>query len=140
MDFKHSYSVSVRSSDLECKDPSLTQQQFSEDADINVMLERFKVTGQMPQGVHMPSYGDFTGVTDYRTAVDAVMRASNSFMDLPANVRSRFDNDPQKLLEFVSNEKNRDEAIRLGLVPKPVIDGGIGALGPDGNLGQGVTE
>lgn len=119
MNFQHAYSEPVRTSDLECPEPSLAQQSFKDDADINVMLERFKVTGQMPQGLVLPTYGDFTGVSDYRSAVDAINKASNAFMDLPANLRGRFDNDPQKFLEFVSDDKNRDEAIRLGLVPKP---------------------
>lgn len=115
MEFQHAYSPSVRTSDLECPEPSLTQQQFKDDVDINVLLERYKVTGQLPQGVRLPSYGDFTGVSDYRSAMDAVRKASDSFMDLPAHVRARFDNDPQKFLEFVSDEKNRDEIIKLGL-------------------------
>lgn len=120
MDFQHAYSVPNRASDLECLDPSLAQQSFKDDADINVMLERFKVTGVMPQGVVMPTYGDFTGVSDYRTAVAAINKAQNAFMDMPANVRARFDNDPQKFLEFFADGKNREEAERLGLVPAPV--------------------
>ena len=46
MIFQHAYSDSFRGSDLECLDPSLAQQHFKDDADINVMLERFKVTGK----------------------------------------------------------------------------------------------
>lgn len=120
MDFQHAYSESFRGSDLECRDPSLAQQSFKDDADINVMLEKFKVTGVMPQGVIMPTYGDFQGVTDYRTAVDAINKATHAFMDMPANIRSRFQNDPQKFLEFCADPKNREEASRLGLVPAPV--------------------
>lgn len=119
--FQSAYSEPYRGSDLECKDPSLAQQSFKDDADINVMLERFKVTGVMPQGVFMPTYGDFTGVSDYRTAREAMLKAEHAFMDMPFNVRARFDNDPQKFLEFCSDEKNREEAIRLGLVPAPAV-------------------
>lgn len=115
MKFQHAYSDPVRTSDLECRDPSLAQQNFKDDCDINVLMERFKVTGVMPAGVRVPTYGDFTGVSDYRSAVEAVMRASDQFMSLPANVRSRFDNDPQKFLEFCADPANKDEAIRLGL-------------------------
>lgn len=118
MKFQHAYSDSFRGSDLECPEPTLTQQSFKEDADINVLLERFKVTGVLPQGVVVPSYGDFTGVSDYRTAVEAIRQAENAFTDLPANVRQRFDNDPQKFMEFFNDEKNKDEATRLGLVVK----------------------
>lgn len=119
IEFQHAYSEPFRGSDLKCEDPSLAQQSFKDDADINVMLERFRITGVMPQGVYMPTYGDFTGVNDYRSAQEAIRKAENAFMDMPANVRARFDNDPQKFLEFCADEKNRDEAIRLGLVPPP---------------------
>lgn len=116
MEFQHAYSEPFRGSDLECKDPSLTQQNFKDEVDINVLLERFRVTGQMPQGVVLPTYGDFTGLSDYRTALDAVNRARDSFMMLPANLRARFGNDPQAFLDFVSDESNRAEAEKLGLV------------------------
>nr|QJB20833.1 MAG: internal scaffolding protein [Microvirus sp.] len=122
MKFQHAYSEPFRGSDLECKDPSLTQQSFKDDADINVMLEKFKVTGVLPQGVIMPTYGDFSGVNDYRTAREAMLKAEHAFMDMPANVRARFDNDPQAFLEFCADDKNREEAIRLGLVPKPPVE------------------
>lgn len=118
--FQNAYSAPFRGSDLECLDPSLAQQSFKDDADINVMLEKFKVTGVMPQGVIMPTYGDFTGISDYRSAAEAIRVATNSFMDMPANIRARFDNDPQKFLVFCADDANREEAARLGLVPKPV--------------------
>lgn len=132
MEFQNAYSAAYRGSDLECKDESLAQQQFKDDVDINVLLERFKITGQMPQGVVMPTYGDFTGVSDYRTAQEAIRRARDSFMQLPAELRAKFDNDPQKLLEFVSDEKNRDKAVELGLV-QARVSGGIGGVAPDGD-------
>jgi hypothetical protein len=39
-------------------------------------------------------------------------------MALPANIRSRFDNDPAKLIDFMENPANREEAESLGLVNK----------------------
>lgn len=143
MNFQHAYSESFRGSDLECKDPSLAQQQFKDDVDINVLLERFKVTGVMPQSVMLPQYGDFRGVDDYRSAQDAIRKAHNAFMDLPAKLRARFDNDPQKLLEFVSDDKNRDEAIKLGLVPegsgaKPQVNA-TSAVAPSGEPATAAT-
>lgn len=115
MEFHHAYSLPFRGSDLECLDPSLAQQHFKDETDINVLLERFKVTGQMPQGVRLPSYGDFTGVTDFRSAQEAVLNARNAFMDLPASLRARFENDPQKLMDFLADPANSDEAVKLGL-------------------------
>lgn len=142
MEFQHAYSKPFRGSDLECKDESLAQQHFKDDTDINVLLERFKITGQLPQGVVLPTYGDFTGVSDYRSAMEAVRKANNAFMELPAEIRNRFQNDPQRLLEFVSDDKNREEAEKLGLVPvraKPEAAGVSGAPAPDVNGSQVVT-
>lgn len=113
--FKHAYSESFRGSDLECKDASLTQQQFKDDVDINVLLERFQVTGMLPSGVRLPSYGDFTGVSDFSSAMSAVVLAQDSFMQLPASLRARFGNSPQAFLEFCSDPSNKDEIVKLGL-------------------------
>lgn len=48
---------------LSCDDESLAQQHMAEDADINVIVKRFGLTGQLPQGHRMPEFGDFTGVS-----------------------------------------------------------------------------
>lgn len=106
---------------LECKDESLADQSQKDDADINVIVARALAGQQLPD-VRAPQYGDFSEIGDYRSAVTAVREMEERFMTLPAKVRARFENDPQALLEFCSDEANRDEAIALGLafVPKPV--------------------
>lgn len=115
MKFQSVYSEPFRGSDLECKDASLTQQQFADEADINVMMARFGVTGHMPSSIRMPTYGDFSGVGDYRSAMDVVVRAQNEFMTLPADMRARFGNDPHQLIAFLENPSNAEEARKLGL-------------------------
>lgn len=97
---------------------SLTQQHQKDEADINMIVKRFGLTGQLPSNIRMPSYGDFTDVIDYQSAMNAVKAAEESFMAMPAYVRNRFNNDPAKFVEFCSDEKNKDEAIKLGLVPQ----------------------
>ena len=103
---------------LKCQDKSLTQQQFKDETDINVIVERFGVTGLLPQAMHMPSYDDFTQVVDYHTAMNAMRAAEDSFNALPANIRERFRNDPQLLVEFCSDDANIAEARTLGLLPE----------------------
>jgi phage internal scaffolding protein len=98
---------------------SLTVQSMAEDADINVLMKRFGITGQMPQSVRMPEYGDFTEVKDYFSAMQAVKKAQDQFMILPPDVRARFSNDPQRLLEFVSTPGNEAELRSLGLLNAP---------------------
>lgn len=102
---------------LSCQDPSLAQQHAKEECDINTIVRRFGLTGELPNNVRMPEYGDFTAATDYHTAMNAVIAANESFMTLPADVRARFNNDPGAFVDFCSDDKNRAEAEKLGLVP-----------------------
>jgi phage internal scaffolding protein len=114
---------------LECKDPSLAQQHMKDECDINVLIERFGVTGQMPKSPLEPSYGDFSGVSDYHTALNAIKAADTAFMGLPAQLRAKFDHDPNALLQFLQNEHNRDEAIMLGLIDgQPVAEPVVSAV------------
>ena len=105
---------------LACSDETLTQQQFKEESDINEIVRRFGLTGQMPENVNLPRYGDFTEVTDFQSALNLVLQAEDEFMRLPAELRARFQNDPGALLDFVHDDRNRDEAIKLGLIEKGV--------------------
>lgn len=100
--------------------PGKTQQQFREECDINTIVRRFGITGQAPAPDRLPEYGDFSQVTDFFSAQLAVREATERFMTLPSSVRERFANDPQRLLEFVSDEENREEGIKLGLFNAPV--------------------
>jgi len=119
-EFQHAYSKPCRASDLDCKDPSLAQQSFKDEVDINVLLERFKVTGQMPSGVRLPEYGDFTGLTDFQSAMSVLLQAQNEFMKLPADVRARFGNSPQAFMEFCNDKANLPELRKMGLAPDVV--------------------
>jgi hypothetical protein len=101
---------------------SLTVQSMTEDADINVMMRRMGVTGQMPDVEVRPVFfGDFEDVFDFRSAQQAIISARESFGALNADVRARFQNDPQLFMEFCSatddgkSLKNIEEMRRLGL-------------------------
>jgi phage internal scaffolding protein len=102
--------------------PTKTKQAHKEECDINVILKKFQQTGIAPQNSATPRYGDFSDVEDYQSALHAVMNANESFMALPSSIRKRFDNDPTNLLAFLSNPKNLDEAITLGLIEKPATE------------------
>jgi len=96
--------------------PSRTKQSFRDECDINNILRKFNVTGELPVGSVQPQYGDFSGITDYQSALNAVMAAQDSFLALPAKIRSRFDNDPALFVDFASDEANKDEMKALGLL------------------------
>ncbi|WNK14744.1 MAG: internal scaffolding protein [Microvirus sp.] len=100
----------------------MTQQHFRDECDINKIVERFGLTGELPDNPRMPVYGDFTGVADYQTCLNAVLMADAAFMELPGALRARFHHSPQALLEFCSDDANREEALKLGLLkPKPEV-------------------
>jgi len=109
-------------SGLACEEPSLAQQHFKDECDINNILRQFNITGLLPESPLSPRYGDFTGIGDYHTALNRVIAAQDEFDALPANIRARFDNDPANLIEFLENEENRPEAESLGLVEKAAAE------------------
>jgi len=109
-------------SGLACEEPSLAQQHFKDECDINNILRQFNITGLLPESPLSPRYGDFTGIGDYHTALNRVIAAQDEFEALPAQIRARFDNDPAQLIEFLENSENRPEAEELGLVEKVAVE------------------
>jgi len=107
--------------------PSLTQQHFGNEVNINSIIAKYNRTGFMIDPGRSPSnrpqFGDFVNVPTYQEAQNILLAADQAFADLPSQLRKRFDNDPAKMLEFLSIPENRDEAISLGLVnPVPVSE------------------
>lgn len=110
---------------LVCKDVSLTKQSFQKECDINHIMVKFKKTAGADFLSQFSGYtggrvGDFSKVTDYRSAIEQVRTAQGMFDALPAKVRARFRNDTAEFLDFVHNPANREEMISLGLInPSP---------------------
>jgi len=104
---------------LRCEDPSLTIQSQKEEADINTIVRNFGVTGRLPESIRQPIYDDFTDVSDYRTALEAVKAAEASFSALPASLRAKLGHSPQRFLEYCADPSNIEEMKTLGLVLVP---------------------
>lgn len=98
---------------------SLTQQCFKEQCDINHMVKRAIKTGMMSGNVNNaePMFGEFENI-DFLDAQMVVIRANNAFNSQPAHIRNKFDNDPNKFIEFLQNDENYEEAVKLGLASK----------------------
>lgn len=106
---------------LSCGEPTRTQQQFKEECDINTIVRRFGVTGQVPTTLAPPMQGDFTAALDFRQSMDLIVAAREAFMELPSQVRKRFHHDPAEFVEFCSDKDNLQEARKLGIaMPEPV--------------------
>lgn len=108
---------------LVCPEDTLTVQSSKDDADINVLVRRFGLTGQLPQVQVPPSFQDFDAVFDYQSAQNLILAANRSFAAMPADVRSRFGNNPEAFVRFCDDPANLDEMRKLGLaVPKAPVE------------------
>lgn len=101
--------------------PSRTKQEFQAECDINTIMEKYQ-KGEVVTHVNRfgGNYGDFTEVQDYQASLNQVMAAQAMFASLPASIRTRFENDPGKFLEFAQDPTKAEEMINLGLAtPRP---------------------
>lgn len=119
MKFQHLYDDSRKPVFSDAKGETMTQQQHKDDCDINNILKRYEKTGILPDLIKAdPQYGDFSTVPSYQQALDTVYKAQEQFDALGAKIRERFQNDPEKFLQFVNDPKNIDEMCSLGLATK----------------------
>lgn len=114
--------VHEQSEGFTCMCPSRTMQEFKDECNVNNILNNYVSTGVLNHVSSLqPQFGDFTNVpSDYGEALALIQESKEAFMTLPSDVRERFDNRPENLLKFIQDEGNRDEAIKLGLVNRPV--------------------
>lgn len=105
---------------LHCPEETLTRQEFKDECDINTIIDMFGI-GEMPiiprEWTSNVDISD--AVSDFQTAMNQVNDARDAFLELPARIRSRFDNNPALFVDFCSDVNNRAEMINLGLVVVP---------------------
>lgn len=116
--YSHSYGTHKRVQ-LECNDPSRTKQAFQSECDINNIMAKFQKTGLISHNAkHQGDYSTLPESLDYHDSLIAIQAAQDSFNSLPSGIRSKFDNDPEKFLNFVEDHNNQDEMIELGLATR----------------------
>lgn len=100
--------------------PGRTKQSFKDETDINVIMARY-IRGLPVTSVQhkAPWYGDFSQSSDFHTTLNRVAEAELAFSTLPAELRERFNNSTEKLIAFLANPDNADEAVQLGLFEAP---------------------
>lgn len=101
-----------------CAEPTMTQQHFKDQQDINRIVKQYAKTGVASQTTRMPLPEDFVGITDYHTAMNAIKAGDEAFDSLPSKIRERFNNDPAEFVDFCLDEANNEEAAKLGLAYK----------------------
>lgn len=102
--------------DPEIHGPSMVQQHFKEECDINRIILKFTETGfvshQMPG---LPTFGEAPATT-FTEAMFIVSEAQETFNGLPAEIRDHFGNDPQAFLDAFNDESQKETLIELGLL------------------------
>ena len=103
-------------------EPSRTDPQYKDDCDANNIIRRFDKTGVI---THVSKIGaqfaDVSDIPDLLEGMERIEKAKQSFMEVPAKIRSRFDNDVSKFYAFASDPKNAEEMIKLGLKSAPQV-------------------
>lgn len=95
-----------------------TKQEDKDSCDINRIMQRYEKTGIIPQDVRPVVYANVSDFSEYRDVVDHVQAVESLFMQQPAALRSRFENDAARFLDFCADPDNRSEMIELGLLPQ----------------------
>jgi len=135
--------------------PSMTKQEFTAECDLNTIMKRFIASdfdpSTIPTTTRKAFYGDLSAMPDsYHAALNYVRATEQMFLELPADLRARFDNDPQQFINFVEDPANTDELVKLGFLssePLPEASGDRapqsapkGAQKPSSGEGDGKGE
>ncbi len=103
--------------------PSLTQQHFKDECDINLIIKRYTRSDiALMAAMSNMQYGDYSTPVDFHEAMNIVLRAQEQFEALPSSIRDKFDNDPAKMLDFVSKKENIEESVKLGLLNREAME------------------
>lgn len=100
---------------------SRTKQSFKDEVNVNNVIKKYRITGQMPMTMGEPMYGDFSDVKSYQESINIVMKADEQFKRLPSDIRKKFENDPAKFLEFVGNPDNHEEMVKMKLAKHKAV-------------------
>lgn len=98
------------------EDLSRVEQSHRDECNINSIMKRYMKTGMLSRNPADATYGDFSDMVSFQEAQNRVISAERDFMSLSSAIRKKFQNDPGKLIDFLGNPENRQEAIELGLV------------------------
>lgn len=93
-----------------------TKQEFAQECDINNIMSRYLKTGiieHVRDGA--PQFLEASPL-EFQEAMQIVAQAETLFEELPSSIRSRFENDATKLLEFVHDPANVAESVAMGFL------------------------
>ena len=98
---------------------SVTVQSFKDECDINNIVASMQdgnvMSSSQTGATSMPQFGDFSGMPDLQDTYNFLIHAKADFDTLPIAVRERFNYDPARFLDFVSDPANLKEMVSMGL-------------------------
>jgi len=104
------------------KAPSLVQKNQAFNTNLNNIVARH-TGGAVPNLIEKePLFIDNSERPDFHTMQTIVVEGEQRFMRLPAKIRSIFQNQAHKMVEFVNNPNNEKRSIELGLIPATIVD------------------
>ena len=113
--FNYDYDDVSTATGLRCVDETLTVQADKDECDINTLVKRFGLTGELPTNLRVPVNADFVAALDFKDAMNVIRESEVAFMEMPADVRARFNHDPGRFVDFASDPGNVAEMRKLGL-------------------------
>lgn len=96
--------------------PGRTKQSFKEECDINTLMAKYLKTGHMDHVNQALPRFECVSDHDFQSAQNLIADAKSMFENIPSAVRARFENNPGKLLDWVHDPKNVQEAASLGFL------------------------
>lgn len=98
--------------------PSMTQQHFADETDINQIIRRAVATSDY--SIFSPNkraeFYDCSTFEDYQSSVNFLNDIEDDFASLPSHVRREFGDDVDKYVSFMTNPENMSRAVELGLL------------------------
>lgn len=118
--------IKSKSTPLDNFEESITEQHHEVETNINNIIERHGLiaTNDIDALKNM-RFDDVTN-NDFQEMMNMMIKAKESFSNVPSQVRSQFNNDPAAFLDFVHNPDSHDQLVEWGLAnadapaPKPM--------------------
>lgn len=98
---------------------SMVREAFKDEADINRIVARYQVTGQLPLTKKDARYGDVSDVRDYKASLDFVREATRDIDELPEGARKQFLEGPAAFMAELELAETREQLVGLGILADP---------------------
>lgn len=101
-----------------CEGKSLTQGEFAKELDVNYLIEKHVRTGQPFPTATPDMFADVSDAATFQQAQDAIVRARNAWMSVPAKTRRYFGDNINTFLEALRDPEQVEDLVRLGVMEK----------------------